>query len=35
MSKTVTDGSTVTLHYKGTDPDGEVFDDSRWIDHRV
>lgn len=29
MSKTVTEGSTVTLHYRGTDSDGEVFDDSR------
>ena len=27
--KTVTDGNSVKLHYKGTFPDGEVFDDSR------
>jgi len=27
--KTVTNGNSVTLHYKGTFPDGEVFDDSR------
>jgi peptidylprolyl isomerase len=27
--KTVENGSAVKLHYKGTFPDGEVFDDSR------
>ena len=27
--KTVTNGNTIKLHYKGTFPDGEVFDDSR------
>tara|TARA_B100001123_G_C15234305_1_gene996480 strand:+ start:728 stop:1171 length:444 start_codon:yes stop_codon:yes gene_type:complete len=27
--KTVTNGNAVKLHYKGTFPDGEVFDDSR------
>ena len=27
--KTVTDGHNVKVHYKGTFPDGEVFDDSR------
>tara|TARA_R110000824_G_scaffold177978_1_gene357508 strand:+ start:28 stop:480 length:453 start_codon:yes stop_codon:yes gene_type:complete len=27
--KTVTNGNNVKLHYKGTFPDGEVFDDSR------
>ena len=27
--KTVTNGNSVTLHYKGTFPNGEVFDDSR------
>ena len=27
--KTVTNGNSVKLHYKGTFPDGEVFDDSR------
>ena len=27
--KTVENGNNVVLHYKGTFPDGEVFDDSR------
>ena len=27
--KTVENGNAVQLHYKGTFPDGEVFDDSR------
>ena len=27
--KTVTDGNSVKLHYKGTFPDGEIFDNSR------
>jgi peptidylprolyl isomerase len=27
--KTVTDGNSVKLHYKGTLPDGEIFDNSR------
>ncbi len=27
--KTVENGNSVKLHYKGTFPDGEVFDDSR------
>jgi FKBP-type peptidyl-prolyl cis-trans isomerase len=27
--KTVENGAAVKLHYKGTFPDGEVFDDSR------
>ena len=29
MKRTVKNGSVVSLHYKGTFPDGQIFDDSR------